>query len=486
MVALQVQSLLFVSYSGQSTVVLKATFDDVLWNKLWSIASDIYPSKDATYPKRLHPKIKPLRKEMERYTSENVFMLCEVPSANAILCNHNSANTEPSVHHHFHVGPGRPTSTICELQDLQSTIHKASECIKTAWHLCRCKASEVLVFLIANLDRVHKPDMQHTVPIAYAFKGYSLKTEVMRNMIERVLNECYQHGLYTPVISFDGQWYCIAVRDKDGKPLTVLQLQKDTFSEAKRETKASIVHKMFSANVLHCSNINDVIAKVDITYNVNGNGHITSPIHVGRIAGENVFLPSKEMSKYIKTEVDKADLEKGKRKTKATEEEEDNESCDQLSQNYILSSLPPNVIEALPKDIVDDIQRIESTINRNVHVLSCAKSDTLECLSTLFEETTIGAINTTAQTGDEMAIDQTQETSDDVILHDTFTLHEDHFAEMLNRLQNSKDATRWGNDSLETFKEKFTSKEVMLKSFRKRETHTLLEVISQELKESKK
>ena len=39
-------------------------------------------------------------------------------------------------------------------------------------------------------------------------------------------------------MSFDGQYYRISVRDEHGKPLTVLQLAKDTWDKAKRTPKS--------------------------------------------------------------------------------------------------------------------------------------------------------------------------------------------------------------------------------------------------------
>jgi hypothetical protein len=38
-------------------------------------------------------------------------------------------------------------------------------------------------------------------------KGYSLKTETLRNMIFHVLDEWHRRDMHVPVISFDGQWY---------------------------------------------------------------------------------------------------------------------------------------------------------------------------------------------------------------------------------------------------------------------------------------
>ena len=273
MVALNVSSLLYVSYSNQSSVVLIAQFDNELWTDILSVGKDHYPADDAKYPKSLHPEIKELKKALKKYSSEKVTKLCEVSSTKAIQCIHQTSSNEPG--HQQHESCLKMTDNEVSVTELQNTVQKSEEIVKTAWHLSRTRASEVLVFLIANLDRVHMPEIHHASPVAYAFKGYSMRSDVMRNMIECVLQECYERGLYTPVVSFDGQWFSLAIRDSSGKPLTMLQLQKDVNAEAKRKSKND-------ANKLYASEFHDVIEKVDISYSIDDNGKINCPVKVGK------------------------------------------------------------------------------------------------------------------------------------------------------------------------------------------------------------
>ena len=185
-------------------------------------------------------------------------------------------------------------------------MRKLEEIVNAAWHLCRTKASEVLVFLIANLDRVHMPEMHHASPIAYTFKGYSMKSDVMRSMIECVLEECYKRDLYTPVVSFVGQWFSLAVRDTSGKPLTILQLQKDVYAEAKHESKSDLVKSMLNANKLNATDFfYDVMEKADISYTIDENGKINSPIVVGKLLNGDMYTPSQHIVRLIRTEVQK-------------------------------------------------------------------------------------------------------------------------------------------------------------------------------------
>ena len=70
---------------------------------------------------------------------------------------------------------------------LQSILNHAKECTSTLFKICRRKASEVNVWLLQDTDREWNAERPHSIPIAYALKGYSLSVEVMRSMCEDVL-----------------------------------------------------------------------------------------------------------------------------------------------------------------------------------------------------------------------------------------------------------------------------------------------------------
>ena len=78
----------------------------------------------------------------------------------------------------------------------------------TAYDLTRKPCIRILGFMLSDCDRRFKDEGYHSIPIAYALKGYSLPTQTMRHMMERVLLECTERGLYVPVCSCDGQWVC--------------------------------------------------------------------------------------------------------------------------------------------------------------------------------------------------------------------------------------------------------------------------------------
>ena len=116
------------------------------------------------------------------------------------------------------------------------------------YELKREKGSEAVVFLSCDLDRRWDENKIRCAPICWFTKGYSLDTETMRRILEAVLNACFMEGMHVPAISFDEQWHNIAVRESNGLPLTLLQLQKDVCKSVESMSKRSIMKEIESLN----------------------------------------------------------------------------------------------------------------------------------------------------------------------------------------------------------------------------------------------
>ena len=132
------------------------------------------------------------------------------------------------------------------IQDAKELPLSLNKYIEEAYNILRIKASEILCFLLSDLDHMYKPELPHSIPVAYGLKGYSLKSEAMRSMMETVLSECKKRGIYIPVCSMDGQWNRLVVRDKENQPLTLCQLQKDVWSKAKSMPKPEIIRNILA------------------------------------------------------------------------------------------------------------------------------------------------------------------------------------------------------------------------------------------------
>jgi hypothetical protein len=152
------------------------------------------------------------------------------------------------------------------IQSVQALLHDTEKKLESAYNLTRTRASEFLAFMLSDVDRNYKEEEFHSVPIAYGLKGYSLPNQVMREMMEYVLLECYKRALYTPVFSFDGQWYRMTVHDRTDRPLTLLQLQKGIWDSVKKIAKKDMLKEITTANLVSVPDYVSLSERVNLGY----------------------------------------------------------------------------------------------------------------------------------------------------------------------------------------------------------------------------
>ena len=78
--------------------------------------------------------------------------------------------------------------------------------------------------------------------------GFSLKMRAVRGILDDIVEECTSRGLHVKVISFDGQFLEFATTDADGLPLTICNLQKEIWKEAREISKKDILQFLLSMN----------------------------------------------------------------------------------------------------------------------------------------------------------------------------------------------------------------------------------------------
>lgn len=131
-----------------------------------------------------------------------------------------------------------------EYGELIRKVYTAKEVITETYELKRHIASQVVVVLLADLDRLWKPEEPHAVPAMYFFRGYSLSMDIMRQLLEACKKECKHHALDVSVCSADGEFYNLMVNGKDGQPLTEHQLSKEVWTEVIRLKKNQIISNL--------------------------------------------------------------------------------------------------------------------------------------------------------------------------------------------------------------------------------------------------
>ena len=89
---------------------------------------------------------------------------------------------------------------------LDVIIAHATNSTEEAFRLTRRQATEVLVWLLSDVDRVWSPEIPHSIPVAYGMKGNSAPLASMRKMCNDVLQACHKEGIHISCTCFDGQY----------------------------------------------------------------------------------------------------------------------------------------------------------------------------------------------------------------------------------------------------------------------------------------
>ena len=273
MAALECEELLYVSWTPESTTILKAIFDEDLWEKIKTELQEVYGG-NCTRPSKKRPAVASLLSDINKYTTEKVTLICEMPSVVSMKCCHSTFDPGSQCYMMKHEACESNEKLEKEamlkrlqlsIQSLMTIISKEKVTLVDMYNIARVPAKEVLVAVLSDLDRTHGPGNIHGVPVAYGLSGYSFKVKSMRSMMEEVITKCYERNIPVKSLSTDGQFSHLAVRDKEEKPLTVLQLAKDTWEKVKKLTKTEQVHQLMKLNYENHDDPKSLISALDYT-----------------------------------------------------------------------------------------------------------------------------------------------------------------------------------------------------------------------------
>ena len=128
----------------------------------------------------------------------------------------------------------------------------SSSLIRKSHQLERRKATELLLFVATDTDRMFCKDKPTSIPVAFALKGRSICTITAQKLINQVRDKMKEQQIPILCECMDGQWAGIVFRDEETRPLTVYELQQDaTLAECPRigASKKNSVLSMFSNNI---------------------------------------------------------------------------------------------------------------------------------------------------------------------------------------------------------------------------------------------
>ena len=154
-------------------------------------------------------------------------------------------------------------------------------CIREAHDLCRRKATEVLLFVLTDTDREYSKDKPNAIPVAYALKGKSLKVSTCRQMMNDMCNTMKENGIDILVEAYDGQWSRLVFRDHNNKPLTLFEVQRDSWLQYSGMSKDKLLSFIRNLCIISDGDINTwtstVISHAGITRI--GNIEVKAGIH---------------------------------------------------------------------------------------------------------------------------------------------------------------------------------------------------------------
>lgn len=229
--------LMFTCWAEQSMTVFLVLFDAELWETCWNELTRLYGEKKSR-PTRFSPVAKDLKAAVKKFTETNVTLLGEFPACRAFAP---SSLTKDHVSPYVAPTDNATTPENATLAQLQESLLVTKTWFVYTYNLLRSVASEILVFMVNDLDRMYNMEPANAHPVAYALKGPSMKADVFSKMTEDLIAECEEKGINIVVTASDGQWHQFGVRDTTGRALTLHQLHRDHWSSVKAKDKSSIL-----------------------------------------------------------------------------------------------------------------------------------------------------------------------------------------------------------------------------------------------------
>ena len=240
MAAYSCDELLFTCWSEESTTVFHVQFDEEIWSTIWKELVCMYGTETASRPKRFSPTLGPLREEINRYLERNTELIAEFPSSVKIEGNDGGVSTSTHIETEL-IARSRQRRIVDKIEEV---INATMKWMAVAYHLSRTVATEILVYMISDLDRRYHAEISNSHLIAYAMKGSSMRGDTFRAMMNDAIHACETAGLRVLVTASDGQWHRYGIRDDNDRPLTIIQLQKDHWNATKKQPLPAIKSKL--------------------------------------------------------------------------------------------------------------------------------------------------------------------------------------------------------------------------------------------------
>ncbi|CAG2212896.1 unnamed protein product [Mytilus edulis] len=302
----------------------------------------VWNAQQKTYQKK--PKTKELKALIDTFLTQNVKYLGEFKSLKAIQCRHDSAQTDGVYGSHSPSTEQRRTFNAIDLSEIKSCIDDVKCLINQHFTLCFDRPSDVMVFMLSDLDRTYAIDKPYVFPVAYGLSPKHLKADTVRQMLEFLREQLKTYNIHVQVEAFDGQFSKLSIVSYDGSSLSELQERKMHW----KETCAKSSHELLRP-FLQLGNVcgpvktfDDINEKWKLTINYRTDNH-GNLLH-GPITCNTCYL---KLSSSEEQNVWREVFEKPsnfKTNTKSKNDNTENNACKDYDENNIQNlSLPDEI-----------------------------------------------------------------------------------------------------------------------------------------------
>ena len=214
------------------------------WELQCQVLTDFYDHVFSSKPTKFHNRRNELKEQIILYAQFECDVIAELPLVLGceIVCNERDGESPFRKRKNF-------THSVIDLTLLVDKVNvlvaESKYVIKDAHNICRDKASEILIFMLSDSDRMKLVnDDNYTHPIGYAMKGYSLRVQTVRDMIEFLCNVLHEKDIPVLCECFDGQWANLVFKDTNGDPLTILHLLNKSLEAAHNLSHRGVLLKL--------------------------------------------------------------------------------------------------------------------------------------------------------------------------------------------------------------------------------------------------
>lgn len=136
MIVLQTTKLLFVCWNRESSTVFQITHDDSLWQEILTHSIFIYAGENPRRQVKTDKDIYVLKEKLKDLVVQNTKLIAEIPSAKAILCQHDNVAKDSELMDFYHHNKPHIINTTTILE-LSNTLHQVSDGVKIR-RACTC------------------------------------------------------------------------------------------------------------------------------------------------------------------------------------------------------------------------------------------------------------------------------------------------------------------------------------------------------------